>query len=211
MQRRGRPRFSLLMLNYGETYLEDRAVSLLPAPPLTSRTLKGRLKVATWSVSFEPDDPEAPVLRVMLRECARPPGVEGDAGFALAPRTVLHKREAHQPFTAHARPADAPPLVFRLLHAPLPPLLALTTALYEALGLPEAQASRLKYRVRKQRRSCSGNPSCNARSSLSSRLIYSAGGGETRQPRPRRRRSARARLRPHRTRRPARGARGVLL
>jgi factor associated with neutral sphingomyelinase activation len=135
-------RFSLLTLAYGERYLEDRAVLLEATPPLTTRPVTGRLKVASWSLTLDPDDQEAPVLRVMLRECERPPEARGEtvAGFTLAPRVVLHKRDMHAPFVSHVQPEGAPPLRFTLLHAPLPPLLALTAALHEALYLPEAEA-----------------------------------------------------------------------
>jgi len=149
MAHKPRKRFSLLMLAYGERYLEDRAVILEPAPPLSDRRLKGRLKVATWSLTFEPDDPEAPLMRIMLRDCDGPPqphsfeedGVEAagtaDAdGLSLAPRLVLHKRSAHQPFASLSR-APGERLAFALLHAPLRPLLALVGALHGATQLPE--------------------------------------------------------------------------
>ena len=74
--RNTRRRFSLLLLDHGELYLEDHGCFFHPASSAqasllglrTTKKLKGRLRVASSSLTFEPEDTAAPLMRVLLRE-----------------------------------------------------------------------------------------------------------------------------------------------
>ena len=59
--------FSPLMLDFGERFIRDVGVLLAPSAEQadalglrTTRARKGRLKLATWSLTFVPDDAGAP-------------------------------------------------------------------------------------------------------------------------------------------------------
>ena len=74
-----RPRFTLLTcLEYGELYFGDHAATFLPSRAqseclaLRRAELHGRLMVASGSLTFEPDDSEAPLLRILLRDVRAP-------------------------------------------------------------------------------------------------------------------------------------------
>jgi factor associated with neutral sphingomyelinase activation len=61
-------RFSLLHLQHGEEYFEDYSVQCFP-PDLTEsealqRAIRGRLKLCSQSVLFEPQDSRYPLIKV---------------------------------------------------------------------------------------------------------------------------------------------------
>ena len=161
-----RSRFSLLLLDHGELYLEDHGCFFHPASPAqaqllglrTTKKLKGRLRVASCSLTFEPEELAAPLMRIALRELHGPatervePGAEA---FEVTAVGVMTKRDLLQPFAAcrlaaeggvgvdaatAAASAATARLRFSLLHTPLPPFLALLAELREAQLLPASQA-----------------------------------------------------------------------
>ena len=76
---RRRPRFSLLQLDYNESFFIDLGCILDVEEPAGqklglrgARRLKGRLKVGSWSLTFDPEDPETPLLRLPMREMPQP-------------------------------------------------------------------------------------------------------------------------------------------
>ncbi|XP_038068745.1 protein FAN-like isoform X1 [Patiria miniata] len=66
-------RFSLLLLEPGEIYFEDFSVffypSDLPEEEAIRRRTRGRLKVCSKSIVFDPQDVSQPVVKFPLREC----------------------------------------------------------------------------------------------------------------------------------------------
>ena len=162
-----RSRFSLLLLDHGELYLEDHGCFFHPASPAqaqllglrTTKKLKGRLRVASCSLTFEPEELAAPLMRIALRELHGPATERVEAGaeaFEVTAAGVLTKRDLLQPFatcrlaaeggggedaaTAAAAAAATAQLRFSLLHTPLPPFLALLVELRELSQLPASQA-----------------------------------------------------------------------
>ena len=83
-----RSRFSLLLLDHGELYLEDHGCFFHPASPAqaqllglrTTKKLKGRLRVASCSLTFEPEELAAPLMRIALRELHGPATERVEAG-----------------------------------------------------------------------------------------------------------------------------------
>ena len=161
-----RSRFSLLLLDHGELYLEDHGCFFHPASPAqaqllglrTTKKLKGRLRVASCSLTFEPEELAAPLMRIALRELHGPAAERMEAGaevFEVTVAGVMTKRDLLQPFAACRLAAeggggvDAATTVaaaatarlrFSLLHTPLPPFLGLLSELREAQLLPASQA-----------------------------------------------------------------------
>ena len=159
-----RSRFSLLLLDHGELYLEDHGCFFHPASPAqaqllglrTTKKLKGRLRVASCSLTFEPEELAAPLMRIALRELHGPATERVEAGaeaFEVTAAGVLTKRDLLQPFAtcrlaaeggggedAATAAAAAAQLRFSLLHTPLPPFLALLVELRELSQLPASQA-----------------------------------------------------------------------
>ncbi|XP_071822078.1 protein FAN-like [Apostichopus japonicus] len=68
-----RDRFSLLMLDPGEIYFEDFSVNLIPtdvSPPETEeRKSRGRLKVCSKSLVFDPQDTSQPLIKFPFQRC----------------------------------------------------------------------------------------------------------------------------------------------
>ena len=106
-----RSRFSLLLLDHGELYLEDHGCFFHPASPAqaqllglrTTKKLKGRLRVASCSLTFEPEELAAPLMRIALRELHGPATERVEAGaeaFEVTAVGVMTKRDLLQPFAA---------------------------------------------------------------------------------------------------------------
>ena len=77
-QGRVRSRFNLLCLEHGEEYFEDGGVNYIPPAgdnPIFANerasTLKGRLKICSASLVFEPDSHTFPVTKFMYRDIVR--------------------------------------------------------------------------------------------------------------------------------------------
>ena len=105
-------RFSLLHLDDGEDYLADHASVLRPPPGASSlpapfdrpgAALRGRLRLCSRSLAFEPDALGAPVLRFPFSDVRR---VERARGAARAFELVADKTVAIRP-----RGEDAPYVV----------------------------------------------------------------------------------------------------
>ncbi|XP_071957305.1 protein FAN-like [Antedon mediterranea] len=68
-------RFSLLLLEPGEIYLEDYSVYYyrndLPENEAIQRKVRGRLKVCSKSIVFTPQDARFPIVKFILRNCER--------------------------------------------------------------------------------------------------------------------------------------------
>ena len=170
MWRRRAKRFHLLLLDNGETFVEDHAVQFYPSEQFASllglraaRFWRGRIHCASSSITFEPEDPEVPLLRVLLSEVVAPlaewspsggtqpprasanpwdSGKEsavGEGGFVCCAGCVLHKRENNQPFTT-LRLAQAEPLRFVLLHTRCAAFLELMLPVQRSLADRRAQA-----------------------------------------------------------------------
>ena len=64
--------FSLLQLQAHETYFEDFSVQFfppdMPEHDALQRALRGRLKICSQSVIYDPQDPRFPLLRVRRAE-----------------------------------------------------------------------------------------------------------------------------------------------
>lgn len=138
-------RFSPLMLDFGERYIRDVGVLLAPSAEQadalglrTTRARKGRLKLATWSLTFVPDDSDAPILRLLLKSCAAPTASDAPDGFEISCPTALHKFESLQPFRS-ARLHSA--LAFTLQHIARDEFMHVACALHEACRMPSAEAA----------------------------------------------------------------------
>ena len=164
LTRKKAARFHLLLLDHGESFIDDHAVHFYPTETLASalglraaRFWKGRVHCASWSLTFEPEDPEAPLLRVMLSEAgseliewtplAAAGGGRGSAadapaagGFEVRATSVLHKLEQFQPYVS-ARLPSAEPLRFILLHTRAAAFLSTMTAVQQALRQPRQAAA----------------------------------------------------------------------
>ncbi len=76
-QGRVRSRFNLLCLQHGEEYFEDGGVNYTaPAnDPIFANerasTIKGRLKICSASLVFEPDTIKFPVVKFMYQDIVR--------------------------------------------------------------------------------------------------------------------------------------------
>ena len=111
MHKGRRSRFSLLLLDHGELYLEDHGCFFHPASPAqaqllglrTTKKLKGRLRVASCSLTFEPEELAAPLMRIALRELYGPVSERVEAGaeaFEVSAGGVMTKRDLLQPFAS---------------------------------------------------------------------------------------------------------------
>lgn len=157
MQRsKRRPRFSLLTcLEYGEVYFGDHAATLLPNTAQVEQlglrwsSYTGRIMVASGSLTFEPDDNDAPLLRLLLRDvksplvewAAMPEGVP--PGFQITCDSISARREKFEPLFA-VRLADAASLLrFSLQHAQPADFVRLLNGVLEILRQPHA-ATRLQ-------------------------------------------------------------------
>ena len=66
-----RDRFSLLLLEPGEIYFEDYSAVYWPnTGSFDNAGLKGRLKLCSKSIVFEPSAVESPLIRLPLKSCA---------------------------------------------------------------------------------------------------------------------------------------------
>eukprot|EP01137_Pigoraptor_chileana_P021867 Opistho-2@86107 len=77
---RGAHRFTLLMLEHGETYVEDFSAYQVPIgkeDARKSRRIEGRLKLCSRSLVFDPQDISHAVLRFPFRDCTAIGDVEG--------------------------------------------------------------------------------------------------------------------------------------
>ncbi|CAK4686895.1 unnamed protein product [Aphanomyces euteiches] len=80
----GISRFSLLLLEDGEFFLDDFSVFKYPDPVFqcltfdacVQRKTQGRLKLCTRSIMFEPQDPMLPILKFPFRDMPISPGAE---------------------------------------------------------------------------------------------------------------------------------------
>ena len=136
-RKRARPRFSLLTcLEHGELYFGSHAASLHPTadqaealslPPRVS-ALAGRLMVASKSLTFEPDDPDAPLVRMVLKDVPRPliewaastheviGAGAGAGGFEIHVRMLAARMERYQPLRTIKLAPTVPALRFSLQH-----------------------------------------------------------------------------------------------
>ena len=154
---RRRPRFSLLQLDYNESFFIDLGCILDVEEPAGkklglrgARRLKGRLKVGSWSLTFDPEDPETPLLRLPMREMPQPADAwdgDPDGGEGLEVRASLGYRRAtaDEPIEAVRLEEEGGGgggcrLRFALLHTPLSLVLPLARGLHAALQLPAAEA-----------------------------------------------------------------------
>ncbi|TYZ58484.1 hypothetical protein PybrP1_004189 [[Pythium] brassicae (nom. inval.)] len=124
-------RFSLLLLEDGEFFLDDFSVfRYLDSVPTPHRKAQGRLKVCTRGFFFEPQDLNLPILRFPFRDMAEPPAAElfdqppGDCGLFLSFRakTVVEMKErgVDHPYVAKDTSCTgngAATFVFALLHS----------------------------------------------------------------------------------------------
>ena len=111
---RRRPRFSLLQLDYNESFFIDLGCILDVEEPAGqklglrgARRLKGRLKVGSWSLTFDPEDPETPLLRLPMREMPQPADAwdgDPDGGEGLGVRASLGRNS-----TGRLRSNSRPP------------------------------------------------------------------------------------------------------
>ena len=120
-QRDKRGRFDLLLLEDGEFFLDDFSANMCVVPPggmpqlriLLSSKVRGRLKICTKSIMFDPDDISVPVTRYRFRDMPNCPslhyrGNDGTARelggdlFTIACSTETRMREdgTHGPYTS---------------------------------------------------------------------------------------------------------------
>ena len=104
-------RFSLLLLDHGELYLEDHGCYFHPASTQqatllglrTTKKLKGRLRVASCSLTFEPEELTVPIMRILLKELYGGASMHTEGGaeaFEITTTTgVMTKRDLLQPFS----------------------------------------------------------------------------------------------------------------
>ncbi|XP_030831134.1 protein FAN-like [Strongylocentrotus purpuratus] len=101
-------RFSLLLLDPGEIYFEDFSVYFYPTglksiseEEATRRRCRGRLKICSKSIVFDPQDVSQPIMKFPLRSCIKieewsPPllskiGSKRDTLFIQTPQTIQMK------------------------------------------------------------------------------------------------------------------------
>lgn len=70
-----RDRFSLLLLEPGEIYFEDFSANLLPSDPssvdVDDRKSRGRIKVCSKSLVFDPQDTSLPLIKFPFHQCEK--------------------------------------------------------------------------------------------------------------------------------------------
>ena len=108
MQPRRRRRWSLLTcLEHGERYFGAHTATL-DVPPTHAATLglrgalprlPGRLFIASGSLTFDPDEAEAPLMRLVWRDVPRPAfeTTDENAGFAIEAHALAVRVEKFQP------------------------------------------------------------------------------------------------------------------
>lgn len=112
----GSRRFSLLLLQHGEVYYEDFSVQYFP-PDLSEtealrRNIRGRLKVCSHSIFFDPQDLRYPLIKVMgLRIILEGAGRLG----CRALPTFVVELPSLLPYPS------APPLAYPFPHFPISP------------------------------------------------------------------------------------------
>ena len=158
-----RRRFSVLTcFEHGEKSFGSHAATLYPEPehfgPLGLREneerLPGRLMISSGGLIFEPDEQEAPLLRVNLKEVPRPvfewpakPPRPG--GFGVEAKAIAVRFEKFQPFRSlklesASEPAGKklPPLHFALVHSKPADLVRLVNSLLDISMRPYHQQAR---------------------------------------------------------------------
>ncbi|KAL1518989.1 hypothetical protein AB1Y20_003258 [Prymnesium parvum] len=159
MFRRKTRRFHLLLLDHGETFIEDHAATFHPSEAVAAllglrlgrASWKGRIHCGSKSLTFEPEELDAPLVRLLLSELTQPllewharphaPASEplGESGFLAHAAAVLHKRETHQPFVSLKLP-EGEPLRFVLLHTRAAAFVAQMLPVQRSLSDGKAQA-----------------------------------------------------------------------
>lgn len=135
--KRRRARFSLLTcLEHGELFFGSHAASLHPTTeqteafnlPPRATSLAGRLMVASKSLTFEPDEPDAPLMRMIFKDVPRPlfewaastheviGTAAGTGGFEILVRMIAVRMERFQPLRTMKLEASLPPMRFSLPH-----------------------------------------------------------------------------------------------
>ncbi|KAL3913458.1 MAG: hypothetical protein SGPRY_007972, partial [Prymnesium sp.] len=175
---RRKSRFHLLLLEHGERFIDDHAATLIPSDQLLSLlaislarpSWKGRIHCGSRSLTFEPEEAEAPLLRVLLSELAQPL-VEwghtqgagnpwdsihcetvGEGGFIAHARSILHKQSINQPFVS-LKLAEAEPLRFSLVHTRVTAFVEQMGRVQRSLSDRKAQAElQAEWRAQQQRK-----------------------------------------------------------
>ena len=157
-------RFSLLHLDEGEDYVVDFAGSLkappgvLPAasdptasPSRQNGKLRGRIRLLTRSLAFEPDDPAVPVLKFPLKHVVRLDPV-GSLGFDVHAHRVLHIRPMGEDVPYHIDDDRShPPWRFDLTHDDVAKVLEPAAALLRVSRAPHAKAEETLAAMRRRR------------------------------------------------------------
>ena len=157
-------RFSLLHLDEGEDYVVDFAGSLkappgvLPAasdpmatPSRQNGKLRGRIRLLTRSLAFEPDDPAVAVLKFPLKHVVRLDPV-GSLGFDVHSHRVLHIRPMGEDVPYHIDDDRShPPWRFDLIHDDVAKVLEPAAALLRVSRAPHAKAEETLAAMRRRR------------------------------------------------------------
>ena len=130
---RRRRRFSLLTcLESGERYFGSHAATFYPDTTheeslklrMTqgNERLPGRLMISSKGLTFEPDDTDAPLMRIPLREVPRPifewaASSPRAGGFEVEASCVATRTEKFSPLQL-TKLSSSTPLRFSLLHTP---------------------------------------------------------------------------------------------
>lgn len=147
--RKGRPpRFTQLFLEEQDHYLTDHGVLLRLTPELLGaigRTgappmdAKGRLRVTTRCVFFDPDDAHIPILRFPFEDMRSLDAAPSEGGAVFGARAFA-ELFPHQPFEFHKAPAGAAWSVLCMpQHIDVSDLLPKLARLYDIAQLPRAQ------------------------------------------------------------------------
>uniref|UniRef100_K3WM84 BEACH domain-containing protein n=1 Tax=Globisporangium ultimum (strain ATCC 200006 / CBS 805.95 / DAOM BR144) TaxID=431595 RepID=K3WM84_GLOUD len=139
-------RFSLLLLEDGEFFLDDFSVyRYLDPVPNAQRKVQGRMKVCTRGFFFEPQDINLPILRFPFRDMQRMPMAElfdqsgGDCGVYLSfeTKTIVEMKErgVDHPYvqkdTSSPENGVASKYVFALLHSKIEDFLRSVQPIWE--------------------------------------------------------------------------------
>ncbi|QDZ24516.1 BEACH domain-containing protein [Chloropicon primus] len=128
-QRKASSRFSLLLLDEGEEY-EGDWVAVLSTKD--EADLKGRLRLCSMSIAFDPTDSRSPILKFPLKDTVSLEPV-GEKQFRLTTSTVVRMKQNNRdvPYKTVRSRSD---FLFTLSYAPLPQVLPV---LHEALYLSQ--------------------------------------------------------------------------
>ena len=153
---RRRRRFSLLTcLESGERYFGSHAATFYPDTTheeslklrMTqgNERLPGRLMISSKGLTFEPDDTDAPLMRIPLREVPRPifewaASSPRAGGFEVEASCVATRTEKFSPLQL-TKLSSSTPLRFSLLHTRPAELVRLLNSLLEISMRPHAQQS----------------------------------------------------------------------